>query len=155
MRFNYDLKIGQEAESQLVYLFQNKGYTVTTTQDKGLFADYDVEVINEENDYCITFEVKKDTMAPLTNNVAVEISKTINGEEQPSGLSTTKAHLYAYKFPNDNSFYAIDTEHLKIMVEKGIYKFKCSGGDGNRSNLVLFDLKLFKKHAVKINEHTI
>ncbi len=152
-KFKDDLKLGQEAELQFAQLMTDLGYTVESTQDKGRFADYDVAAKN--NGTIILFEIKKDRWAHATQNVVVEIAKRIDGEEMPSGISETKADFVVYQFYNDNNFYAIPTAQLKLQVAMKKYKHQLYGGDGQRSKLVMFDLKEFKNNCEIINKETM
>lgn len=153
--FDTDLNQGRKIENEFALLFVNKGYNVTTTQDKGLFNDYDVAVENPDNGTTVTFEIKHDRLANIRKNVAVEVSKTIDGKTVPSGLSVSKADLFVYKFGQEKTFYAMDTEKLWEFIQQGKYDWEISAGDGGRSNLKMFSVDFFKKHSAKINSETI
>lgn len=153
--FVKDLKESQQQENALAEIFKQAGYTVTTTQSEGSFADYDLEVIYNRTNTASLIEVKYDIMAAKTKNVAVELNKAIKGEIQSSGLSATKADFIVYKFPDIPHFYGLPTEDLKYLIETKKYKRLVTGGDGKRVNLALFDRQVFIKNCIIFNKENL
>lgn len=144
--FDADLLKSQAKETELRTYFLNNGFCeVTTTQDKGLFPDYDLKIQKCDTCPSYTLELKYDRMAPDTGNVAIEIGKVVDGKRKPSGLTATKADIYVYCFPGDSNYYTIMTSTLKYEIfGKKNYHRETQGGDGNRSILVLMKVEKFK-----------
>ena len=145
--FYSDLAEGKSIEKEVAGLFEKMGCTVE--QSEGLFPDYDLKVIDVDDE--MTVEVKYDKQAYKTGNTTVEVGKIINGIEEKSGLSTSKADVYVLHNLNIDGFYVISTNKLRRLIEKGAYKKMITGGDGNRSKLALFDLKTLLKECEEIN----
>lgn len=153
--FIKDLKESQQQENELASIFQHAGYTVTTTQSEGNYSDYDLKVVYTSSKKESTIELKFDILAAKTQNVAVELNKTIKGKTQDSGLSATKADYIVYKFPDLPHFYGLPTEDLKYLIETKKYKKLVTGGDGKRVNLALFDRQVFINNCIIFNKENL
>ncbi len=91
----------------------------------GEFQDYDFVLPNGQ-----TAELKRDNNAANTHNVAVEISRKVNGAQIPSGLSVSKADLYYFLIPNTDHrlyLYSIETERIKKLTPR-LKTVECNGG---------------------------
>ncbi len=150
--FREDLKEAQVKENEFIASLERQGMIVTSTQDLGKFSGYDLTVKACEACRLNTVEVKYDKMSNSTGNVAVELYKTVSGAIQPSGLSATQANRIVYIFPDDPTYYIIDTHILKSFVDNKLYKRTVNGGDGNRVTLALFDKEWFKSKCWQLNE---
>lgn len=145
--FNHDLKTGQEFETSFVNQYKPH-YTVTTTQERGMFKGYDVVIQFEDGP--VKAELKWDRMAHNTGNHAVELytkfksnpNKIIN-----SGLSATESDVYVFGFQGFPEVYAMDTDKLKKMVEdKQHFRVVDYTGDG-QATIALFKLDTFLKEC--------
>ena len=82
-------------------------------------------------------EVKLDSMAHKTGNMFIEVYS----RNKPSGISTTEADYWVYKFSNSGTAIVISTQRLKELVRK-FYRENgfTEGGDNNTSLGVLVPL---------------
>lgn len=83
-------------------------------------------------------EVKTDRMAHKTGNIAVEFRYKGN----PSGISKTEAHYWAFVLFDGGLIYFIETNRLKEIaricyMNNGFVK----GGDNNMSDIILIPIK--------------
>lgn len=140
--FATDLKSSQQGETQLANQLQHNGWTVTTTQDKGKFSGYDLEI--ERNGFELTIEYKQDILCDRTGNVAVELYKTIKNQIEDSGLSATTADVYVYKLGAKEDLHAIKVNALKNYINTNQRLRYVTGGDGGRVQLVLIPIADFK-----------
>ena len=118
-----------ELES-LKYFPKTKSYV--QSDPSVCFKDYDL-LITMEDDTQLKVEVKADFMGSRTGNVAVEWE--CNG--QPSGISSTKADVWVFfvVYPGCmDDCYIIPTSKL-LEISKNCRTV--SGGDGNRSRMLL------------------
>jgi hypothetical protein len=143
--FKSDLKRSQAIEDKLCDIIIKAGFKASTTQDKGHYSGYDL-IINDKT----TIELKVDYESELTGNIAVEVSKVINGKEQKSGLSITSADYYVYHLPNEpNIFYFIQTNKLKVIKDKAFNMVR--GGDNNSVWLRLYRKDVFTSYCCNID----
>jgi hypothetical protein len=92
-----------------------------------------------------TVEVKSDYRASETGNSAVEYEC----RGKPSGINTTQADYWVYKF--DNNFYIITVTKLKSLITEKRYHRTVIGGDsGSNTKMYLFHLRDFQRHMKKI-----
>lgn len=139
-KFQGDLKKGKIYEKKASEYFDYK----KIHYPEGCFKDYDF-IIDDK----IKIEVKSDTSASRTGNLAIEYE--CNGK--PSGISSTKADYYVYfiNHPDHDEVYLIPIKDLvDICKSKG---FKVSGGDGNRSRMYLVKKEFYKKYITKEKKH--
>lgn len=82
-------------------------------------------------------EVKTDTMAHVTGNIAVEYQYRGN----PSGISTTKADYWAFIIGENKTVVFVTTERLKEVARRW-YKIGSvvNGGDFKASKLILIPI---------------
>ena len=103
--------------------FQYNGQAISSYF--GEFEAYDYILPNGQ-----TAELKRDTNAFSTKNVAVEISREVHGEQIPSGLSVSTADIYLFLTPtpeHKHLLYSIETERLKRLVPR-LKTVACNGG---------------------------
>jgi len=147
--FKTDLERSQTIERRLCDIITQTGYKAETTQDKGNYSGYDIIINNRK-----TIELKVDYESKRTGNIAVEVSKVINDEEQKSGLSITTADYYVYHLPDEpNNFYFILTKNLKAIKDKAFRMVR--GGDNNAVWLRLYRKEVFLPYCMKIDVRKI
>jgi hypothetical protein len=149
--FTKDLAAAHEVENKLAEIFrQNYDCTVTTSQDKGSFPEWDLSIFFKDENFTRTVEVKHDKMASVTGNIAVEYQRTMkDGTVRPTCISISQSDLYAYYF--DGTFYIIDTDELRRMIADKKYFYTVhNSGDGQRASCYLFKKEEFLKHAVPL-----
>jgi hypothetical protein len=139
--FSHYLKAAHDVENawvDKVLKFPDVIEASTSQEHKGSFPDYDVWAKKADGSL-ITYEVKADNMALGTGNIAVEVSRNIDGfGSRPTCISTSKSDYFVYYF--GKQFHMMPTEKLRGMV-KG--RSTILGGDGKRSNIVLIPVKEF------------
>ena len=128
--FERDLIEGQQIEKELGDILINNGYKVeyNTAGTIEELKKYDLIIWKNKK---ITIEVKHDIMSQQTGNVAVEIKC----------IRESIADYIVYKLGDE--FYVIKRKDLWVMIQNGEYKRIVDGGDGNRSRMCLFDMKIF------------
>lgn len=91
----------------------------------GRNSDYDMGC--NFNGKIFFLEIKNDAKAALTNNIAIEFYNTKSG--QPSGLSITKADIWAHIV--QQQVYLISVPDLKKLCKETIPSKIVEGGDNN------------------------
>ena len=123
MSYKKDYEISRQVEIEFEQFIKEK-YNLTTenSQEKGEFADWDISTTasTKNNNRVTTFEVKYNRNY-TTGNAIIELHKGIvaNGcisHTLPSGLSSTKADYYIFKFQNEEKYYLIQTEKLRALL---------------------------------------
>ena len=118
--------------------YRFNGQTVTSVF--GQFSDYDLVLPDGT-----TAELKRDTNAAHTGNVAIEISRRgPDGEQIPSGLSVTKADWFMFLVPDPKHLvhvYEIETERLKRLTPR-LKQIPCNNG---RTHCYLLPLDQLRK----------
>lgn len=141
----FQLDIAHEIETDFKNKIENDfGCVVEHSKDYGSFPDWDLKA-----DYgyglFVTYEVKADFMCSITGNVAVELSRTVNGVVKPTCLSISKADYYVYYVYG--FFYIIKTEDLRKLVDdKEYFTIRHNMGDGQRASCAMFKAKHLLKH---------
>jgi hypothetical protein len=144
--FKADKQQANKVENQLKAILENYWEcTINTSQDKGAFSDWDLEVIFKNGEPNLYIEVKQDNQVNKYGNIAVEIGRVVNGQWRDTCLSATKSDAYAYYF--NNTFHLIDTPVLKQLYKDKKYKSIKPGGDGMRARNALFPVELFLQHT--------
>jgi len=135
------------------YLEKGRIYEVKATEyfdykkvefPEGKFSEYDF-ILDDK----IKIEVKSDTTASRTGNLAIEYK--CNGK--PSGIYATEADYYIYfiNYEDRDEAYKIPTNELiELCKERGR---KVSGGDGNLSRMYLLNKELLKDYIVTEKLH--
>jgi len=141
--FNADLQKAYEVEQEVIQMYIASGYTATSTYHLEVFAGYDIIVENHA-----TIEVKNQAATEVTDNVAVELYKVIDGVKYKSGLTATTADFHVYKILG--KFYIITTDKLKALLKRlksnnalPIIK----GGDNNSTCMALVSKYVFRKEC--------
>lgn len=98
-----------------------KDGTIGEEQLRAIFADKKLEV-------------KRDFLSHKTGNIAVEFES--RGE--PSGITTTQAHWWAFILDKEGSIILVPTEKLRTLI-KG--KKIVNGGDNDTSKMYLVSKK--------------
>lgn len=137
-KFEDSQQVGDIAEYLLMCKLKDRGFT--SKKVPGKHSEYDIVATKRDKVY--TIEVKYDLKSEQTGNVAIELSKTINGNIEKSGLSITTADIIAYKFPSDDYFYFIQTSKLREIIKtcRDIRR----GGDNNSVTLAIYPKAQFK-----------
>lgn len=92
-----------------------------------------------------TYEVKEDLMCGQTGNTVIEYEY----RGKPSGISTTEADFWIYKF--DDGFYQISVDKLRKVISDQLYFREVTGGDkGSNTKMYLFRLATLKKKMQKL-----
>ena len=125
--FKSDLEFGQKSEELLKHHLLMEGYDSESVNTHSCDLKYEVRV-----------EVKTDREWQRTGNVAVEFK--YNGE--PSGISTTEAHIYVYVLDGVSAFWYAGVDELKTFLKNTVCK-RVKGGDNNASDLILLTLSQF------------
>ena len=140
--FDKDIKDGREAENQAIEIISKK---YNLAKEDIVICDtkeYDFKVISRNE----TYEVKNDLMAEKTGNIAIEY----NCRGKDSGIATTKANYWIYKFAG--LFFLLKTEKIREeLFKKNNYSREVTGGDvGSNTKMFLVKVVEFKKWGVQI-----
>ena len=139
--FNADLSNAKETEKKAV----EKIAKLLDIKSVSFNDDYKYDIKVETEHGFRTYEVKEDLMSAVTKNSAVEFEC----RGKPSGISTTEADFWIYKF--EDGFYQIRTAKLKELIELNLYFKVVSGGDkGSNTKMYLFRLPTLKNKMVKL-----
>lgn len=148
--YQIDVTQSRNKENEFANILTSKGWVTTTTQASEYFPAYDLAASSgTTTNY---YEVKYDRKSTTTGNVAVELYKVINDVKMCSGLTATKSTYYIFCFTDDSNFYQIKTHELFQLIKMMKYKFNCSGGDNNSSQLAIFDKEFLLSHCEIIYE---
>jgi len=141
-QFNKDLEDGHKAEEEvlekLATYFKVKKEDIERCHNK----DFDLSISGLR----LTFEVKNDLMAAQTGNIAIEYEC----RGKPTGLATSKAGFWIYKFAG--SLWVVPTAVLrqKLLIEKRYFR-QVSGGDkGSNTKMFLVKTTAFKSWGYQL-----
>lgn len=141
------MKIGKEAETELVEFLTSKGYESSLNIDHDKRYEYDV--LARRNKYTFTFEVKNDLMATKTGNVAIEYRNS--RQDKPSGIDRTTADFWCHKI--DGKIYICKVKDLLKFIETNKpFKVIKSGGDSN-ADIYLYKKDKFLSVAVELSTY--
>ena len=107
----------------------------------GYFKDWDVFVQTKDG-RTITFESKADTYAQRTNELAIEFRY----RNEPSGIESTKATIWAHWVVGTRRYYLIPTRVLRRLIEEGKYTSIKRGGDGSMSAMYIVECETVKEY---------
>ncbi|PIY10223.1 MAG: hypothetical protein COZ18_06480 [Flexibacter sp. CG_4_10_14_3_um_filter_32_15] len=140
--FDKDLIDGLDAENSVKSLLKKKYKVSDDDIVSSTTKEFDIKIKSLN----LTFEVKNDLMAEKTGNIAIEFES----RGKPSGVSTTKADYWVYKF--SNMFYIIErTVLVNELVNKGNYSRIVNGGDyGSNTMMYLVKVEAFKSWGEKL-----
>jgi hypothetical protein len=149
--FRKDLKDGESAEDEVAillrpYLEEDGCYMLMEDKAK---KTHDLRYVhNAEPDFLV--EVKWDQYSKKSDNIAFEFECS----GKPSGIATTGARLWVYKYWEDDWAYrAIETKRLKeyLCLDGSQIKFRIvKGGDEHRARMVLVPKDVFRTWGVKL-----
>lgn len=133
---HHSFRVGSDGESFITNIFHNNGIECEKNSD--INTKYDYDLICKLGKKRFTCEVKFDMMAVKTNNLAIEYHNS--KQDKPSGLSATKANLWAHVILDGENKTGWLTSVYKLKEFcKSITPFKHikSGGDKN-ANLLIY-----------------
>ena len=141
--FKKDLQDGQLAEREAIEKLQVHFPEISDFEQSDT-KNYDIKGILDGSP--ITFEVKNDLMAHKTGNVAIEYKC----RGKASGLSTSKADYWIYKF--DNTFFLFKTETLRqrLFIEKAYFRPVTGGDVGSNTKMYLVKVTELRKWGMKL-----
>ena len=136
MSFWKCLKFGNIYEKKLVEQLKLENVELAP---KKLFSDWDIKTDKE------TYEVKADRFTYKTGNFCIEYESN----KKPSGLSVTKATIYAYYVvkPSGEDLYIIPVLELKELIKENKFNTRYLGNN-NLSKCHLIPEKYFEKYLV-------
>lgn len=134
--FKEDLAFGNEYENKYI---EYKNFRQCVHM-KGYFKYYDIEADG------VFYEVKTDRLAHKTGNFCIEYEYN----SKPSGITATKADIYAYIIisGDDFSIYEIPTKIIREFIDNKKYR-KNMSINGGKTKMYLFSLELFLNYKVK------
>ncbi len=141
--FEKDLADGHKAEEEARVLIAQLFEVPLTDITANTTKDYDFRIISSQ----LCFEVKNDLMAHITGNLAIEYES----RGKASGISTSKAHYWIYKF--SNHYYLVKSELLKkeLFENKNYFKTVTGGDAGSNTKMFLVKVAVFISWATKLN----
>lgn len=136
--FKKDLNDAKQFEREMKQTFLFKGYKVSECNNG------DCDLIVENKNKILKFELKHDIMAEKTNNIAIEFES----RGKPSGINRTKADFYLIKFGNTDTIYLISVDRIKELIESKKYFRIVSGGDEeSNTKMYLFNVITIAKNS--------
>lgn len=136
--FKKDLEDGHQAELEVIELLK-RTRPLFKNVERCHTKEYDFR--GEVWGGYITFEVKYDLMVEKTGNIAIEYES----RGKPSGIATTKANFWVYKFLGRYFLY-LTSELKKHLYEDKGYDRKATGGDkGSNTKMFLVGVEKFMK----------
>ena len=134
-KFKEDLKDGKVGEALVARHLEAQGWTFVGDNDDG---NYDLEMLRPDAQPYI-IEVKRDFKAHETGNVTIEFGRK---DGTPSGITTTRAHAWAYLIDATRVIYWFGPREVKALLAEPFFSDirKLLGGDD----------KLTWMHLVKI-----
>lgn len=124
------MKLGRIGEQTVIGLFNSAG--ISTVKETDLSKKYDHDLICKIDEKDFTCEVKFDAMACETGNLAIEYHNS--RQDKPSGISVTKAKLWAHLIKDGDNIvvFIVKTKKLKDFIkENKPFKEISFGGDKN------------------------
>lgn len=136
MSFLKDLKFGNLYEKKLVKFLKPQLHAYND--------DYEYDVLTVKDGKITRYEVKSDRLMGKTGNICMEFECN----KKPSGISVSKADMYAYYEVLENQpdkLYLIPKTFITEMINKKKYKSIIDCGDGKRAKSYLFSKDVFKQ----------
>ena len=141
-QFRDDLTKGQEFEDEICAFVQIK--YPQAHRIKGYFVGYDIFVPEKEH----KIECKFDRMSEKTLNIAIEFFD----RDKPSGISTTTATHWIYKF-HHNKEWKLAIGRVEIWKKLCEGERIVKGGDGWKAKMYLVPkVKLLRERGIKIRK---
>ena len=147
--FKEDLEVAKKDEIDIETSLVER-YGVKIIGEMSSTNKWDFEIRFPKDGSTGGVEVKTDFMVGDTGNTVVEFEC----RGKPSGIETTQARYYLYKFHLNNivEYYMIGTKMLKWVIKQAFYVRIVSGGDkGSNTKMYLFRLKTFIKYSTKLD----
>lgn len=130
-----DLYIGKQGENKVIGLLNDAKIKATESLDKDTRKFYDIIGVFENAGASKEFyvEVKTDLYASRSGNIAIEVYNPKSGV--PSGLTVTKAHLWAH-IVNGEVWVTTVEALTNFTKDTSPFKIVSSGGDDNATILL-------------------
>jgi hypothetical protein len=134
--FDKDLKDGHLAEEEVIARLKDRFKVREEDIERCADRSFDIRIRNSG----MTFEVKHDMKAMETGNIAIEYET----RGKPSGLATTIADFWIYKF--GKMYWVVSTSKLrqKLFKEKIFFKDVTGGDAGSGTRMYLVKTESFK-----------
>lgn len=143
MGIKKDLKIGADGEQLVLDIFNNMSFKTGKNIKKDKLIDFDIWAglnIMDGDDVKLayfTIEIKNDIYAERSGNIAIEFFNT--NKCKASGISVTKANLWAHIIPN-NGIYLTSVSKLTEYINNNTpLRTVFNAGDGN-ANIYLYPM---------------
>jgi len=141
LKFNSDLKLGNEGEQIIIDFLTTKGCELVNTNNDN---EYDIKMAKDG--VITSYEIKTDFFcAPLfdSGNLFVEFSS----RNKPSGISVTKSDWFVTYFMFLNEAWFIKSSTLRGLIETNeLPIFKNAGDINSNTQGYLLNRKKFKKY---------
>lgn len=112
---NRAVRIGNEGEQFVISFFNQNG--IETKKEEDFDKRYDHDIVCKLGRKKFTCEIKFDSMACKTGNLAIEYHNS--KKDEPSGISATKADIWIHLIKDgDNiAMFAVKTDKLKEFIK--------------------------------------
>lgn len=114
----------------------------------GYAPDWDLRLTHKTAGNSWAYEVKSDTVAARTGNLAIEFECS----GRPSGIAATKADYWIHYIPTTNTYYRLKVETLKKIIKR-VDPWTTYGGDGGRARMYLLPISHLEKYK-NITQHS-
>jgi hypothetical protein len=131
------MRIGDEAEQEVIDYLTLLGFNATKNDDKQTRLYYDVIASYEA--WKITLEVKNDVMARKTGNIALEYYNSKSNKA--SGITATKANWWVHKVNGE-----LWTVQVPVLINftKNVSPVRIvNGGGDNNADIMLYKIESF------------
>lgn len=136
MSFHEDLEYGERGERGVRRLLERAGIPTRKLEKRSKTKDFDFYLHGWKR--C---EVKSDRKEQFTGNVAVEYYNCKSGT--PSGLSVTKAEIWAFSLERGEGVWVTDTKTLRHYFHTAPYlRDHHAAGDRNA------DIRLYRRETI-------
>ena len=151
MGFQESLKKGNQGEKVVLDILKFHNIESSKNSSDITRSEYDIIASLKKKDD-LKIEVKYDYMAQKTNNIAIEVWNT--KLDKPSGLTQTKAHIWAHCLKDGSNIVAFicKTKHLQKLVKDFPPKKVIKSGGDNNAELMLYDVDWLLKGFVRLND---
>jgi predicted Fe-Mo cluster-binding NifX family protein len=148
MNFFKDLHFGNSYEKKLVKFLKPQLHAYND--------DNEYDVLTVKDGKITRYEVKSDRLMNKTGNICMEFECN----NRPSGISVSKANIYAYyevcgdapeEGTSGDKLYLIPKTFINEMINKKKYKTIINGGDGKRAKSYLFSKEVFSEFKMSLS----
>ncbi len=145
MHYNFkdDLEEAQAVEVSVINFLRE---VVPNFEFNGFSGTKGYDAIITISDRAFYLEIKSDYITQRTGNIAIEYES----RGSLSGISTSKAHFYAYAvmLPEGMRVYFMNSNKIRKLIENELYHSKTSGGDiGSNTKFYLFKEAIFAEYG--------